>query len=322
MINNGNMSDILKYMPANISSILVKLPDSIVEHVEEVRLRVGRPLIAAGSGKEYVMGSMGWLEAAKGEPYIVTVEDIKSAVQLISNFSVYSVEDEIRNGFITVSGGHRVGLCGRAVLDNNKIRTIKDISFLNYRIAKQIIGAADKVMNYIIRSPDSIYNTLIISPPQCGKTTLLRDIIRQLSDGVERYSFRGRKIGLVDERNEIAACCFGRPRNDIGIRTDVMDSCPKAEGIIIMIRSMSPEIIATDEIGRREDGEAIIDAINAGVKVITTIHGNDIEDFLRKGSLESLRKDLFERIIIMSRRNGVGTIEKVYAENYCEIYSA
>ncbi|MFZ5353566.1 MAG: stage III sporulation protein AA [Bacillota bacterium] len=319
-MNRGSLHDILKYMPNNLSTMLLKLPENIKENIEEVRLRVGRPLIAAGGGSEYLICAFGCYDGSRGEPYLVTTEDVRSSVQLISNFSLYSVEEEIKNGYITVGGGHRVGLCGRVILDGNKIRTIKDISFLNYRIAKQIIGAADKVMGYIIRSPDSIYNTLIISPPQCGKTTLLRDIVRQLSNGLPGYNLKGKKIGLVDERNEIAACSFGKPRNDLGIRTDVMDSCPKAEGIIMMIRSMSPDIIATDEIGRKEDAEAIIDAINAGVKVISTIHGNDIEDFMRKGTLECLRKDLFERIIILSRSNGVGTIEKVYGENYRLIF--
>ncbi len=319
-MNAGYINDLLKYVPSNLRGMLEKLPDNIKTHVEEIRLRIGRPFMIGGCGKEYFLGRNG-LESVSSQMYIVTEEDIKSAVQLISNFSLYSVEDEIRNGYITVNGGHRIGLSGRVVIDNNKVRTIKDISFLNYRIAKQIIGAANKIAGYIIRSPDTVYNTLIISPPQCGKTTLLRDLIRQLSNGLKEYNFQGKKIGLIDERNEIAACSFGRPRNDVGIRTDVMDSCPKAEGIIMMIRSMSPEIIATDEIGRREDAEAILDAINAGVKVITTIHGNDLEDFLRKNSLEKLSKDLFERIIILSRKKGVGTIDKIYDKEANLIFS-
>jgi stage III sporulation protein AA len=319
-MNTGYINDLLKYMPSNLKIILEKLPDSIKNDIEEIRLRTGRPLMVGGCNKEYFLGSNG-LEGKAGERYIVTQEDIKSAVHLISNFSLYSVEDEIRNGYITINGGHRIGLSGRAVIDNNKVRTIKDISFLNYRIAKQIIGAADKIAGYIIRPPDTIYNTLIISPPQCGKTTILRDLVRQLSNGIKECNFLGKKIALIDERNEIAACNFGKPRNDIGVRTDVMDGCPKAEGIIMMIRSMSPEIIATDEIGRREDAEAILDAINAGVKVITTIHGNDLEDFLRKNSLEKLNKALFERIIIMSRKKGVGTLDKIYDEDYNLIYS-
>jgi stage III sporulation protein AA len=224
---------------------------------------------------------------------------------------MYSFEEELRNGFITVSGGHRVGVCGRAVIENGRVKLLKDIGYMNFRVAKQVLGAADRVLGYLIRSPDCIYNTLIISPPQCGKTTLLRDIIRRLSSGGEGDLFRGVKNSLVDERSEIAACSMGIPRNDVGIRTDVLDGCPKAEGIIMMIRSMSPEIVATDEIGRKEDADAIIDAVNAGVKVITTIHGSSTADFLNKQDLNRIKKGVFERYVILSKKTGVGTLEAV-----------
>lgn len=313
------ISELIRYLPSNISKIITNVHSDLVDDLEEIRLRIKCPLLVSGLDKDFFLNIEGKVVSDKNHAYIVTAEDLRNAVQLISNFSLYSVEEELRNGYITIKGGHRVGISGRAVMDNNKIKVIKDISFMNYRIAKQVIGAADKILNYIIDKTGNPYNTLIISPPQCGKTTMLRDIVRQLSNGISSRKSKPKKIALVDERNEIAACYCGIPRNDIGIRTDVLDSSPKAEGIILMIRSMSPELIVTDEIGRREDGEAILDAINAGVKVITSIHGGDIEDFLIKNSLESLRKDMFERIVVLSRNNGVGTIEKIYDENYKEI---
>lgn len=315
-MSNGKISEITKYMPKEIKQMLEGLPSHVLEDIEEVRLRQGKPVMLHGDGREYLMGKNGQLVFDIRNAYICTYDDIKSAVSLITNYSLYSYEDDIRNGFVTVEGGHRVGICGKAVLDKGSVRTFKDISFINYRIARQVIGAADKVLRSIMQAEGNIYNTLIISPPQCGKTTMLRDIVRQLSNGTPAMGFKGKKIGLVDERNEIAACSMGVPKNDVGLRTDVLDGCPKAEGILIMIRSMSPEIIATDEIGRSEDGAAILDAINAGVKIITTIHGSDIEDFLRKPSLEKLHKSLFERYIIMSRKNGVGTIEAILDEDY------
>ncbi|MGB7604281.1 MAG: stage III sporulation protein AA [Lutisporaceae bacterium] len=318
-MSNGKISEVTKYMPKDIKQMLEGLPSKVLESIEEVRLRQGKPVMLYGEYKEYLLGINGQFTTDVKNSYICTYEDIKSAVNLITNYSLYSYEDDIRNGFVTVDGGHRVGICGKAVLEGGRVRTFKDISFINYRVARQVLGAADKVLRSIIQTNGSIYNTLIISPPQCGKTTILRDMIRQLSNGNPTMAFKGKKIGLVDERNEIAACSMGVPKNDVGIRTDVLDGCPKAEGILIMIRSMSPEIIATDEIGRSEDGAAVLDAINAGVKIITTIHGSNIEDFLRKPALEKLHRNLFERYIVMSRRQGVGTIETILDENYMPV---
>lgn len=301
--------EVLDYLPRHIGHMVRSLPAATAINIEEIRLRLGKPLCLEGCGIELFLGIDGITTAEKA--YKVTEQDLRAAIQLVCNFSFYSVEEELRNGFVTVSGGHRVGVCGRAVIEKGRVKALKDICYMNYRIAKQVIGAADKAIGYLIRSPDSIYSTLIISPPQCGKTTLLRDLVRCLSSGSEKHRFKGMKVSLVDERSEIAACSMGIPRNDVGLRTDVLDGCPKAEGIIMMIRSMSPEIIATDEIGRKEDAEAIMDAVNAGVKVITTIHGSGIEDFLNKQDLSKINRNVFERYIILSRNCGVGTIEAV-----------
>ncbi|HYE84205.1 MAG TPA: stage III sporulation protein AA [Clostridia bacterium] len=311
MSNDIKILEVLDYLPKHIRQMIRKLPEETLAGIEEIRLRLGKPLCVSGCDLELFITADGKDTADAGKAYLVSGDDLKSSLQLVCNFSMYSVEEELKNGFVTVCGGHRVGVCGRVVAENSKVRTMKDISYMNFRIAKQIIGASDKVIGYLIRSPDCIYNTLIISPPQCGKTTLLRDLTRKLSSGSEAHLFQGMKISLIDERSEIAACSLGIPRNDVGIRTDVLDGCPKAEGILMMIRSMSPEIIATDEIGRREDADAIIDAVNAGVKVVTTIHGSSIGDFLKKQDLSRIQRGVFERYVVLSRRNGVGTIEAV-----------
>lgn len=311
--------EVLEYLPAHVSAMVRRLPQQILAQAEEIRLRLGKPLCVAGSNAETFVSPEGKAADAAAEPYLVSPEDLKCSIQLVCNFSIYSVEEELRNGFVTIKGGHRVGVSGKAVIENGRVKTLKDISYMNFRIAKQIIGASDKVIGSLIRPPNSIYNTLIISPPQCGKTTMLRDIIRKLSSGHVKGIENGMKISLVDERSEIAACSLGVPRNDVGSRTDVLDGCPKAEGIIMMIRSMSPEIVATDEIGRREDADAIIDAVNAGVKVITTIHGSGIEDFLRKQDLGRIQKCVFERYLVLSRRRGVGTLEAVLDMNFQNI---
>ncbi|MGI6584397.1 MAG: stage III sporulation protein AA [Lutisporaceae bacterium] len=316
MNNSIKILEVLEYLPKHIRAMIKRIPEKVLEDVEEIRLRLAKPLCITGSSTEFFITEEGYAVSEADKAYLVKEDDLKCALQLVSNFSMYSVEEELRNGFITVSGGHRVGVCGRTVVDNGKVKTLKDISYMNFRIAKQVIGASDKIAGYLIQYPDSIYNTLIISPPQCGKTTLLRDLVRKFSSGSEDMMFKGMKISLVDERSEIAACSMGIPRNDIGIRTDVLDGCPKAEGIIMMIRSMSPEIVATDEIGRAEDADAITAAVNAGVKVITTIHGSNIADFINKHDLNRIQKGVFERYIILSREKGAGTLEAVLDGKY------
>lgn len=320
MSNGIKILEVLDYLPKHIRHMVKTLPDETLTGIEEIRLRLGKPLCVAGCGMEIFLDAEGKVPDNPGKVYLVSEDDLKCTLQLVCNFSMYSVEEELKNGFVTVSGGHRVGICGRTVIEKGKVKTIKDISYMNFRVAKQIIGASDKVIGYLIRSPDCIYNTLIISPPQCGKTTMLRDIIRKIGSGSKENHFKGVKVSLIDERSEIAACSMGIPRNDVGIRTDVLDGCPKAEGIIMMIRSMSPDVVATDEIGRREDADAIIDAVNAGVKVVTTIHGGNIEDFLNKHELMRIQKGIFERYVVLSRKKGVGTLETILDGKFNILY--
>lgn len=306
------MDEIINFLPPKIQWLMKRCTEERLNHAEEIRLRLNKPLIVSGNSWSFFVNANGAFTKEIAEAYITAMDDIKKASEIIQGFSVYSFGEELKNGYITIPGGHRIGISGRAVIENGNVKTIKDISFINYRIAKEILGAGDKAMPYIL-SHSSIYNTLIISPPQCGKTTLLRDIIRQLSN-------TGFKIGLVDERSEIAACFMGEPRNDVGIRTDVLDACPKSQGIIMMIRSMSPDIIATDEIGRKEDADALLEGANAGVKIIATMHGNDIDDLHRKMELQKIHCSFFERVIVLSRSKGVGTIERIYDREGRKLY--
>ena len=209
-------------------------------------------------------------------------------MQFASDYSIYSVEDELRNGYITIRGGHRIGIAGKALMDNKGVRTLKNFSGLNIRISREKLGIASKILPYILNSKGEFLNTLLVSPPQCGKTTLLRDIIRMISRGVPYMNFRGLKVGVVDERSELGACFQGIPQNDLGPRTDILDCCPKAEGMIMLIRSMSPQVIATDEIGKVEDSIAIEEAMMAGIKLITTVHGRSLENILNKNIVGKL----------------------------------
>ncbi|WIF94530.1 stage III sporulation protein AA [Caminicella sporogenes] len=311
-IEELNFNEVLSILPVRLRKILMKISSNTIKNVEEIRLRVNRPLIINVSGEDYFVTDTGIITKNKHNIIMVNKLDVETCFQLVTDYSAYALEEEIRNGFITIKGGHRVGICGKTIIEKKRVKTLKDISGLNIRFSKEKIGCAKKVIRYIIKSQNSIYNTLIISPPQCGKTTLLRDIVRLISNGVADLNFKGINVGVVDERSEIGGCYNGVPQNDIGIRTDILDSCPKAEGMIMLIRSMSPKVIVTDEIGRDDDIYALKEAMNAGVKFITTIHGSSLEEVCRRENISKLIKNkVFERVIILSNKPKVGTVRKI-----------
>lgn len=294
--------EILPCLPPGLRGAIAGLPEEQLARVHEIRLRSFRP----------VMLMAGDDEISPNPPYVFTDDDALLTLQLIACGSLYAFEDDLRQGFITIRGGHRVGLVGRVVLLDGRISTLKDISGFCIRIAHEVLGAANNVMKYLVKPPRRLYHTLIISPPRCGKTTLLRDIARQVSDGIPSLDFPGVRVGIADERSEIAACYAGVPQTTCGIRTDVLDACPKAEGMIMLIRSMSPDVVITDEIGREEDALAIREVMLAGVSLVATAHGGSLEEVARRPALKCLFEgDMFERAIILSQTHGPGTIERV-----------
>lgn len=267
----------MNILPEKIAQVCDSLGDRIP--IYELRLRAGKPLIIDTSKGEYV------------DKYIVTVRDIKETLDRISKYSLYAYENELKDGYITIAGGNRVGICGRTVCNIDRIVTIKNISSLNVRYARQIIGCSNKYMPIIYDSDNIIHHTLIISAPGRGKTTLLRDIIRNLSNGFDGR--RGVNVSVVDERSEIAAMCEGICQNDVGIRTDVLDACPKAEGILILLRTMNPRVIAVDEIGGIEDIKAVNYAMKCGCSIIATVHAISYDEIMQK------KLDFFERYIFL-----------------------
>lgn len=299
-----------------LNSVLNRVPKEFKENIEEIRIRNDRPLSIYSSGKDYFVSTTGKPKNNLHNVFMVNKAHINNTFQLISNYSIYAYKEEIRNGYITIKGGHRVGIGGKVVYGSTGLDTIKDISSLNIRIGREKIGISDNLVSYLTNGTNQFYNTLIISPPQCGKTTLLRDIIRNLSNGEFSSNSFGFKISVIDERSEIAGMYRAVPQNDIGIRTDVLDGCLKSDGIMMAIRSMSPDIIAVDEIGGKNDVKAIQEALRAGIKLIATAHGNSLKQVMEKPSMkELLEEGVFERYIILDRSNGVGTIKDVLNGN-------
>lgn len=293
-----NYDEIYKILPEAIGNSIKQF--LMEDKIQEIRIKVGKPIILNLTFEEKVLD------------YTTTKEDLRYLITKISNYSLYAFEEEIKQGYITLKGGHRVGLAGECVMAKGEVRTIKNISSLNIRICKEVIGASNKVMRLIAEN-DRVYNTLIVSPPKCGKTTILRDIAKNLSNGMYQINLKGKKVTIVDERSEIAACYNGIPQMNVGIRTDILDNCLKKSGMIMAIRSLSPEVLICDEIGTEGDLEALNMAFNSGVNIIVTVHGYDINDiYNRKVFKELIDSCVLERIILLSNRRGAGTIEKVY----------
>lgn len=307
------INDILPVLPLNIRHMMASLPGLIQEKVEEIRIRQGRPLVLGLSSGDVFLDPEGRLVHRASDAYRVTSKDMECLIQLISGSSIYALEEELKNGFITLPGGHRAGITGKAVLEKGRVRTLKYFSGCNIRVCREVIGAASGLLPYIIdNNCRGIYHTILVSPPRCGKTTILRDVVRQISNGVPELGLPGLAVGLVDERSEIAGCYKGIPQLDVGVRTDVLDGCPKAEGMMMLLRSMGPRVIAADEIGRREDVDALEEVLNAGVKVLATAHGSSLVDLAERPALERMiNHKMVERFVILGRSRGVGTVEKI-----------
>lgn len=312
-VQNILTQHIYPILPPHLSQLLMAVSVRLLGNVTEIRLRANQPFVLVLGNHDVMLDASGQA-SSQSQAYHCTIEDLLRTFQLICKNSVYAFEPELRQGYLTINGGHRVGLAGQATAFDGTIKTLTHISSLNIRLARAIPGCADTILPFVIDNASRrIYNTLLISPPRCGKTTILRDLIRQLSTGKAPLGITGVQVGLVDERSEIAACEKGIPSIDLGPRVDVLDACPKASGLLMLIRSMAPEVIATDELGREEDAIAVREAIHAGVSIIATVHSRTINELRERPHIgELVQQRMFDRYVILSNRLGPGTIEEIY----------
>ncbi len=302
-------------LPAELKSILVKVPDEMKKAVNEIRFRVGRPIVLVCRKNHFYFvepdGHPG-LSAVKG--FFLPRRLAEESVRSMSGYSLHSVQNSLVNGFLTLPGGHRAGLAGSVAWEGGQITAIRRTDCINLRIARQISGAADRLCRHYRQY--GFGGTLLAGPPASGKTTVLKDLCRQLS---EELCGECRKVSLIDERGEIAAVYKGQPQNDVGWNTDIFDGYSKQIGIDIAIRCMSPDVIICDEIGGRGDADSVLSGVNAGVTMIATAHAASFEELLARKNLgEILESGAFKWIALLDSAKNAGQIREIV--RYDEIH--
>lgn len=300
------MTDIIRLFCLPIAEAISCVIKEKGEQVQEVRIRAGKPLAVTIAGKSWFVSSKGELLENAETALHVSWDMVLKCLELISGSSLYAFENEIKNGYITVEGGHRIGMVGKAQVRNGQIQGLHPITGFNVRIAHQVKGCAEGLLPYVTQN-GRLLHTLLISPPGGGKTTLLRDLIRLTSDEL------GLSVAVADERSELGGSFRGIPQCDLGNRTDVLDGAPKGEGMLLLLRAMNPQVIAVDELGAKEELEAIESIMNAGVKLLCTAHSASLEELRKKpGFTQLFQKGSFERVVVLSARRGPGTVEGIY----------
>lgn len=285
-----------QFLPNPWRRQLEGLSISLVRSLEEVRFRVGRPVYLYGQD---------WTKPLSSEA--VDSKEMERVLSILVEHSLYARVDQLSQGFITLPGGHRVGIAGQAVMDHGRVHTVRNIGGLNIRFARAVIGIGDQVLAALSQAGCSGRSLLIVSAPRCGKTTVLRDLVRIMSN-------QGQRTVIIDERSEIAGLGgSGIPTYDLGLHTDVLDGWPKPEGLAIALRTLGPDLVAVDELGPSADYRGIFKARFSGVDVMATVHAENIREMMARREIFKLMKhQALDAVVLLSRRNGPATIEGVY----------
>jgi len=306
------MNNILKLLCNNTKNIVSSHLSFFENNAYEIRLRINSPVEMKSTTGDFFLDLNKKTKNNIDGYYLIKKSDIEETIAKLTLNSIHAFEKEMQNGYITIEGGHRVGLGGDCIYDKDKFNGFKNITSLNIRIAREFKGCSEKFLKYLFTS-DRIYNTLIVGPPLSGKTTLIRDIACFISDGANSPYFQGCDITLIDERGELSAIYNGIPQMYVGRRTDILAYCMKKEGFTMSIRALSPRVIISDELGSKDDFEIIQYALKSGVNVITTAHGFDMEDIKKNLYLKNIiENNFFERIVILNGSKSPTTIKQIY----------
>lgn len=307
------MNNILKLLCSNTKNIVSSHISFFENSAYEIRLRINSPVEIKCTTGDYFLDLNKKSKSNIDGFYLIKKSDIEETIAKLTLNSIHAFEKEMQSGYITIEGGHRVGLGGDCIYDKDKFNGFKNITSLNIRIAREFKGCSEKYLKYLIQANDRIYNTLIVGPPLSGKTTLVRDITCYISDGVKMPYFQGCDVTLIDERGELSAIYNGTPQMYVGRRTDILAYCMKKDGFTMSIRALSPRVIISDELGSKDDFEIIQYALKSGVNVITTAHGFDMEDIKKNLYLKSIiENNFFERIVILNSSKSPTTIKQIY----------
>ncbi len=297
MNRKQSVLNLLSYFSPQIGQSISKISD--MNEIHEIRLRSGHPVGIVSFDKERFITEKGNLTDYPDMCRTVSAEDVEYSFRAVCDYSIHSYKREISEGFVTLEGGNRVGICGTAVTDNGNITTVKYISGLNFRIAGQALGCAESICERVIRN--GMGSILVIGAPMSGKTTIIRDMCRIFGN---RYH-----VSVIDERGEIGAVYQGVSQNDVGRFTDVFDGYPKVQGIITAVRVMSPDIVVCDEIGGKEDCDALLTTANMGVKIIASVHGKSYAEIARRHYLKDvIESGIFEYFITLDSGKNIGKV--------------